>query len=84
MKITNLIFQLFISIALIATFLYWRISFNSAFEADKTCHASLVRYLVESENYGCDHDTETHQWILYRNLDDSKFEIIERFRYKFL
>ena len=84
MKIINLIFQILISISIIATFLYWKISFNSAFEADKTCHSNLSRYLVESENYGCDHDIETHQWILYRNLDNYKFEIIERYRYKFL
>tara|TARA_B100000945_G_scaffold159759_1_gene128308 strand:+ start:622 stop:876 length:255 start_codon:yes stop_codon:yes gene_type:complete len=84
MKIINLTFQLLISITLIAILIYWSISFDSAFEADRACNTNLSRYLVESEGYGCDHDTETHQWILYKNLDGSNAEVIERFRYKFL
>ncbi|MBK16664.1 MAG: hypothetical protein CMK49_01445 [Prochlorococcus sp. SP3034] len=84
MKIINLVFQFLMSISLIAIFLYWSIAFDSAFEADRACHSDLSSYLVETERYGCDHDTETHQWILYKNLDVSEAEIIKRFRYKFL
>ena len=84
MKIFNLIFQLFIIIFFGLILLYWATAFNSAFEADRLCHSSLKNYQVESGSYGCDHDTETHQWILYENLDDSKAEVIQRFRYKFL
>ena len=84
MRIINLIFQLFISIFLIAILLYWGTAFDSAFEADRSCHVNLANYLVGSEGYGCDHDTETHQWILYENLDNSEAKVIKRFRYKFL
>ena len=84
MKIFNLIYQLVILIFILVIFLFWFTAYNSAFEADRACHSKLTSYLVDSENYGCDHDTETHQWILYENLDDSKAEVIQRFRYKFL
>ena len=34
---------------------------------------------------GCDHDTETHQWILYETQDNSQpAKIIKKYRYKFL
>ena len=39
----------------------------------------------QSEFYGCDHDTETHQWILFEEQDNTQpAKIIKRFRYKFL
>ena len=84
MKIFNLIFQIFILLLFSAILLFWSNAFDSAFEADRACHSELSSYLVESESYGCDHDTETHKWILFRNLGGSEAEIIKTFRYKFL
>ena len=84
MKIFNIIFQIFILLLFSAILLYWSNAFDSAFEADRACHSELSIYLVESESYGCDHDTETHKWILFRNLEGSEAEIIKTFRYKFL
>tara|TARA_Y100000589_G_scaffold253955_1_gene242724 strand:+ start:342 stop:596 length:255 start_codon:yes stop_codon:yes gene_type:complete len=84
MKIFNLIFQIFILLLFSAILLFWSNAFDSAFEADRACHSELSSYLVESESYGCDHDTETNKWILFKNLEGSEAEIIKTFRYKFL
>ena len=55
------------------------------FEADQYCHAYLSSYDNISGNYGCDHDTETHQWILYESYDNKETaKIVKKFRYKFL
>ncbi|KGF87116.1 hypothetical protein PROCH_0702 [Prochlorococcus marinus str. EQPAC1] len=38
-----------------------------------------------SNSLGCDHDTETHQWILYETQDNLEpAKIIKKYRYKFL
>ena len=85
MKIVNLLFQVFLSIILIAFLLYFLTAYDSAFEADQACHAYLSTYENKSGNYGCDHDTETHQWILFNDMNDKEqAEIIKKFRYKFL
>jgi len=84
MKIFNLIFQIFIILLFSAILIFWSNAFDSAFEADRACHSELSSYLVESESYGCDHDTETNKWILFRNLEGAEAEIIKTFRYKFL
>ncbi len=84
MKIFNLIYQLVILICLFIIFLYWFSAYNSAFEADRACHDQLSSYITKSKEYGCDNDVETHQWILFENLEGSKAKIIERFRYRFL
>tara|TARA_Y100000589_G_scaffold211088_1_gene199061 strand:+ start:899 stop:1156 length:258 start_codon:yes stop_codon:yes gene_type:complete len=85
MKFADLIFQIFISLVITFILLFWFSSYNSAFEADRACHSQLSNYLEGKENLGCDHDTETHQWILYENQDGSpNAKIIKRFRYRFL
>ena len=84
MKTVNLIFQLVIVIFIFTIFLFWITAYNSAFEADRACHSKLTSYLVDSDNYGCDHDTETHKWILFKNLKGGEADIIQEFRYKFL
>tara|TARA_Y100000589_G_C27126135_1_gene618607 strand:+ start:402 stop:656 length:255 start_codon:yes stop_codon:yes gene_type:complete len=84
MKIFNLFFQILILVFISAIFLFWINAFDSAFEADRACHSKLSSYEVESEFYGCDHDTETHKWILFKNLEGPDAEIIQTFRYKFL
>ena len=84
MKIIGLIFQILVILVLILLLTFWFSSYNSAFEADRACHSLLSSY-PESSDLGCDHDTETHKWILYENLEDSvSAKIIKRFRYRFL
>ena len=85
MKIVNLVFQVFFLLLFVAFFIYYLIGYDSAFEADQICHSYLSSYENVSGNYGCDHDTETHQWILYESTDNKQpAEIIKKFRYKFL
>ena len=85
MKIVNFFFQVVISIILIGFLIYFLTGYDSAFEADQLCHSYINSYDNQSENYRCDHDTETHQWILYDYLDNTKpAKIIKKFRYKFL
>ena len=85
MKIVNLIFQVFILLVILLFFIYFLTGYDSAFEADQYCLSSLSSYDNLSGNYGCDHDTETHQWILYEsNENKEQATIIKKFRYKFL
>ena len=85
MKIVSLIFQVILSVMLIGFLIYFLTGYDSAFEADQLCHSYLSNLSDESGRLGCDHDTETHQWILYENLDNSEpAKIIKKYRYKFL
>ena len=85
MKIVNLISQLVLSLILVGFLIYFLTGYDSAFEADQSCHSSLANISVNSDNLGCDHDTETHQWILYETQNNSEpARIIKKFRYKFL
>ena len=85
MKIFSLLSQVFISLILFLTVIYFLTGYDSAFEADQSCHSYLTNFAEQSENLGCDHDTETHQWILYETQDNSEpAKIIKKFRYKFL
>ena len=85
MKIVSLFFQLFLALILIVSFTYFLTGYDSAFEADQMCHSNLAKISEQSSNLGCDHDTETHQWILYETQDNSEpAKIIKKFRYKFL
>ena len=85
MKIVNLVFQVFLLLVLLLFLIYFLTAYDSAFEADQYCHSSLSTYDSLSGNYGCDHDTETHKWILYKsNKKDDPAIIIKKFRYKFL
>ena len=85
MKIINLVINLFQSLILAGVLIYFLTGYDSAFEADQSCHSYLSSYEAESGNYGCDHDMETHQWILFDKYQDTKpAKIIKKFRYKFL
>ena len=85
MKVVNLVFQLFILLVIVLFLIYFLTGYDSAFEADQFCHSTLLSYENLSGNYGCDHDTETHQWILYEsNENNEPAKIIKKFRYKFL
>ena len=84
MKIISLIFQILLTLVLLTLFTFWFSAYNSAFEADRACHTLLSTY-PKTNDLGCDHDTETHKWILYENQEDSvSAKVIKRFRYRFL
>ncbi len=85
MKIVNWFLKVFLSVILAAFVIYFLTGYDSAFEADQSCHSYLATFENQSGNYGCDHDTETHQWILYNDQkDENPAQIIKKFRYKFL
>jgi len=85
MKIVNLVSLVFFLLVILLFLIYFLTGYDSAFEADQYCHSLLSSYDNVSENYGCDHDTETHQWILYEsNKKKEPAKIIKKFRYKFL
>ena len=85
MKVFDLIFKALLSFITIVILTFWFTGIGSAFEADRACHVLLAEYATKSDDLGCDHDTETHQWILYKNIKDSyDAEIIKKFRYRFL
>ena len=85
MKIFSLVFQIFLSLILSFLLIYFLTGYDSAYEADQLCHSYLANYTNESGEFGCDHDIETHQWILYESQENSKpAKIIKKFRYKFL
>ena len=85
MKVVTLFFQTVISIILICFVVYFLTGYDSAFEADQSCHSYLSNFSEKTGDLGCDHDTETHQWILYETKDNSEpANIIKKFRYKFL
>ena len=65
MKVINLVSQVFFLLITVLFLIYFLTGYDSAFEADQNCHSYLSSYDNLSGNYGCDHDTETHQWILY-------------------
>ena len=85
MKLFNLVFQAFFLLVTLLILIYFLTAYDSAFEADQNCHSKLSTYDNLSGNFGCDHDIETHQWILYESNENKKpANIIKKFRYKFL
>ena len=85
MKIVSLFFQVVLSVILVGFLIYFLTGYDSAFEADQSCHSYLSNLSDKSENLGCDHDTETHKWILYEaQVNSEPAKIIKKFRYKFL
>tara|TARA_B100000700_G_scaffold329533_2_gene451589 strand:- start:3667 stop:3870 length:204 start_codon:yes stop_codon:yes gene_type:complete len=56
--------------------------YKSAFEADQACHAELWNEYENLENYGCDHDLETNQWILFeKGINHQSGSVLKRFYY---
>ena len=73
-----------ISIALILTCLFgflYLTSYRSAFEADQACHSDKFHEFNDSSDFGCDHDLETNQWILYQKKDKNDAVVMKRYRY---
>ncbi|MDC3171266.1 hypothetical protein OA860_02765 [Prochlorococcus sp. AH-716-E13] len=84
MKLVNLLFQVVFLLIAVVFSIYFLTGYDSAFEADQLCHSYLAN-LSDQSGLGCDHDTETHQWILYQAQDNSEpAKIIKKYRYKFL
>ena len=84
-KILNSVYKLIFSVISLLLLFFWYSGYESAFEADRSCHVLLDSYSQQSRQLGCDHDTETHQWILFENQEDSAdAKVIQRFRYRFL
>ena len=85
MKIARLFFQVVQSLIVMGFLIYFLTGYDSAFEADQLCHSYLSNFSEQSGTLGCDHETETHQWILYETQDNLEpAKIIKKFRYKFL
>ena len=85
MKIVSLFLQVLLSIILVGFLIYYLTGYDTAFEADQSCHSYLSSLDLEFGSYGCDHDTETHKWILFDDHNSSEpAKIIKKFRYKFL
>ena len=85
MKVVNLVSQVCFLLIAVLFLIYFLTCYDSAFEADQNCHSHLSSFDNISGNYGCDHDIETHQWILYEsNGSKEPAKIFKKFRYKFL
>ena len=85
MKVVSFLSQVILLIVVFGLLIYFLTGYDSAFEADQLCHSYLSNLSDQSASLGCDHDTETHQWILYETQDGSEpAKIIKKFRYKFL
>ena len=68
MKIVSLFFQVVLSLIIILLLIYFLTGYDSAFEADQACHSEMLKSPDQSVSFGCDHDIETHKWILYLSL----------------
>ena len=67
---------------IIVSFLYFFTGYQSAFEADQQCHYELSTLIVDKPNLGCDHDTETRQWLLFdAERADQPAEVVKRYKY---
>tara|TARA_Y100001968_G_C19140428_1_gene611162 strand:+ start:528 stop:767 length:240 start_codon:yes stop_codon:yes gene_type:complete len=61
---------------------YYFTGYRSAFEADQQCHYLLKNDYAKEVTFGCDHDLETRQWILFEaGKDLESARVIKRFRY---
>ena len=57
-------------------------SYRSAFEADQACHFEKASAYEDNAEFGCDHDLETKQWLLFqRGQANYPAKVIKRFRY---
>ncbi len=78
----RLLISLLFLLAIAFASYYFLIGYRSAFEADQACHSEKWNFYGDNVSYGCDHDLETNQWILYEQLPDhNPARIIKRFRY---
>ncbi len=78
----KIVISIFTLIIISAGYFYFINRYWSAFEADQACHSIKWREYGESATYGCDHDLETRQWLLFKKGEMSEPAIVlKRFRY---
>ena len=69
-------------IAIILGYLYFFTGYKSAFEADQQCHYDMRIESIELDGLGCDHDLETHQWLLFQvGVNNQLSKVLKRYRY---
>ena len=57
-------------------------TYKSAFEADQQCHYLIRTEFMGDNNFQCDHDLETRQWLLFEDFkNDKASKVIKRFKY---
>ena len=82
MNIFTAISCLFLVLISIFTSAYFKPEYESAFEADQQCHFEMSTLKVDKPNLGCDHDTETRQWLLFdAERGNQPAEVIKRYKY---
>ncbi len=82
MKIVVVASFLFLLLTSIFSTAYFKPEYESAFEADQQCHYELSTLVIDKPNLGCDHDTETRQWLLFDSgLQNKPAEVLKRYRY---
>ena len=79
----KIIASVLFSLVLLFSLILYFAKYKSAFEADQACHFSEFNTSSDIQTkYGCDHDIETHQWILYiEGIEGKPSQVIKRFRY---
>ncbi len=79
MKIASFMLLIFI---LLFGLIYFLTGYKSAFEADQSCHSLLKIDYAEQSGFGCDHDLETRQWLLFQEgINQQPALVLKRFRY---
>ena len=82
MKILTVISCLSLLMISSLTTAYFKPEYESAFEADQQCHFEMSTLKVDKPNLGCDHDTETRQWLLFNaERGNQPAEVIKRYKY---
>ena len=71
-----------ICLILISGIIYFKPEYESAFEADQQCHFEIGQLSTDNSAFGCDHDLETRQWILFESAKSGEpAEVLRRYRY---
>ena len=82
MKILAVVSCLSLLLISILTTAYFKPEYESAFEADQQCHYEMSTLKIDKPNLGCDHDTETRQWLLFDSEKvNQPAEVIKRYKY---
>ena len=69
-------------LTLILTTAYFKPEYESAFEADQQCHFEMSTLQIDRPDLGCDHDTETRQWLLFDSERvNQPAEVVKRYKY---
>ena len=81
-NIVSIISCAILVLIIVIAFYFLNPEYQSAFEADQQCHFDMSSLNIESVDFGCDHDLETRQWLLYKiktSIDPA--EVLKRYRY---